>query len=169
MSLALQQNIKVRPLLESDLSAIMTIEQRACRFPWTIGIFRDCLKMGYLCWGLEISTCLIGYGILSVAAGESHVLNIVIDPNFQKKGYGQYLMRYLLYIAKRHGANIVFLEVRTSNEVAHRLYYQLGFNEIGIRKNYYPSEKGRENAIVLALELYENYSELPANLGSGTE
>ncbi|MEY3219579.1 MAG: ribosomal-protein-alanine N-acetyltransferase [Pseudomonadota bacterium] len=149
--------LKIRPLLHSDLSAIMKIEQRACQFPWTMGIFQDCLKSGYVCWGLDISNHLIGYGIVSVAAGESHVLNIVIDPDFQKKGYGNYLMRYLLYLAKKHGAEIIFLEVRTSNETAHRLYRQLGFNEIGIRKNYYPSKKGREDAIILALELNEDY------------
>jgi ribosomal-protein-alanine N-acetyltransferase len=147
--------MKIRPLIIADLPEIMTIECKACRFPWTIGNIRDSLNCGYLCFGVEILNKLIGYCILSVAAGESHVLNIVIDPDFQGQGYGTYLMRYLLYVAKRHGAGIVFLEVRSSNKTAFHIYHCLGFNEIGIRKNYYPSEKGREDAIVLALELRE--------------
>jgi [ribosomal protein S18]-alanine N-acetyltransferase len=147
--------MKIRPLIMADLPEIMTIECKACRFPWTIGNIRDSLNCGYVCFGIEISNKLIGYGILSVAAGESHVLNIVIDPDFQGQGYGTYLMRYLLYVAKRYGAGIVFLEVRNSNKIAFQIYHRLGFNEIGIRKKYYPSEKGREDAIVLALELRE--------------
>lgn len=147
--------MRLRPLATADLPNIMTIEYKACRFPWTVGNFRDSLNTGYLCFGLEISKKLIGYGVLTVAAGEAHVLNIVIDPDFQGQGYGSFLMRYLLYVAKRHGAGIIFLEVRSSNQTAFHVYHQLGFNEIGTRKNYYPSEKGREDAIVLALELHE--------------
>jgi [ribosomal protein S18]-alanine N-acetyltransferase len=147
---------KIQPLAMADLPDIMTIECKACRFPWAIGNFRDSLNCsGYLCFGLKNSNKLIGYGILTVAAGESHVLNIVIDPDVQGQGHGTFLMRYLLYVAKRHGAGIVFLEVRNSNKTAFHVYHQLGFNEIGTRRNYYPAEKGREDAIVLALELRE--------------
>lgn len=146
----------LRDLGIADLPVILTIECKACRFPWTMGNFRDSLNCsGYFCLGLEIETKLIGYGIIMVAAGESHLLNIVIDPDFQNQGHGTFLARYLLYVAKRNGAHTMFLEVRESNQNAFHVYHQLGFNEIGIRKNYYPAEKGREHAIVLALELNE--------------
>jgi [ribosomal protein S18]-alanine N-acetyltransferase len=148
--------MKLRELNIADLPDIITIENKACRFPWTIGNFRDSLNCGgYFCFGLEVKEKLNGYAILTIAAGEAHVLNIVIDPDLQNQGLGNFLMRYLLYVAKRNGVNMVFLEVRESNKSAFHLYHKLGFNEIGIRKNYYPAEKGREHAIVLALELNE--------------
>jgi|WetSurMetagenome_2_1015567.scaffolds.fasta_scaffold11525_7 [ribosomal protein S18]-alanine N-acetyltransferase len=147
----------LRPLVMADLPAIITIECKACRFPWTIGNFRDSLNCsGYLCFGLEIQEKLMGYGILSVVVGESHLFKIVIDPDVQNQGYGTFLVRYLLYVAKRNGASIMFLEVRESNKKAFHVYHQLGFNEIRTRKNYYPTEKGREHAIELALELRED-------------
>lgn len=148
--------MKLRELTLADLPAIITIERKACRFPWTIGNFQDSLTCsGYFGYGLEVEEQLRGYAILSIAAGEAHVLNIVIDPDLQHQGLGSFLMRYLLYVAKRNGVKIIFLEVRQSNKSAFRLYHKLGFNEIGIRKNYYPAEKGREHALVLALELCE--------------
>lgn len=143
----------LRAMRETDLETVFTIETQAYPFPWTQGIFRDCLRAGYGCWVLERDGLVIGYGILSVAAGEAHILNICIAPRAQGLGHGRRLMRRLLDLARWHQADRVFLEVRPSNPRAIKLYDELGFNEIGRRPNYYPAKDGREDAIVMAIEL----------------
>ena len=95
---------------------------------------------------------IIGYGILSVGAGEAHVLNVCIAPDQRGQGFGRHLMKRLLDIARWNGAERVFLEVRPSNPNAQALYVSLGFHEIGRRPRYYPAHEGREDAIVMALE-----------------
>lgn len=143
----------LRAMRESDLDSVVEIELRAYPFPWTAGIFRDCLRAGYGCWVLEREDRIIGYGILSVAAGEAHVLNVCVDPVAQGEGHGRRLVRRLLDLARWHRAERVYLEVRPSNPRAIALYHDLGFNEIGRRPNYYPAASGREDAIVMAIEL----------------
>ena len=136
-----------------DIETVSAIENRAYVFPWTPGIFRDCLRAGHHCWVLEAGSTLLGYGVLSAAAGEAHILNICIAPEYQGRGHGRRLLRRLVDLARWHQANQVFLEVRPSNPRAIQLYRDEGFNEIGQRPNYYPAEKGREDAIVMAMEL----------------
>lgn len=143
----------LRPMRDSDLEAILAIEQRAYPFPWTRGIFRDCLKAQYPAWVLLEHGLVIGYGILSCAADEAHVLNVCVAPERQKRGYGRFLLRALVSAARNMGAQRVFLEVRPSNPVAIALYHTEGFNEIGRRPRYYPARDGREDALVMAMEL----------------
>ena len=143
----------LRPMRESDLDAILAIEQRAYPFPWTRGIFRDCLAAQYPAWVMHEHGLLIGYGVISVAADEAHILNVCVTPERQGRGYGRHLLRALVKLAGDHGAARIFLEVRPSNPTAIALYHDEGFNEIGQRPNYYPAEKGREDAIVMAMEL----------------
>ncbi|MGH8030790.1 MAG: ribosomal protein S18-alanine N-acetyltransferase [Luteimonas sp.] len=143
----------LRPMRDADIDAIMDIERRAYPFPWTHGIFRDCLRTGHPAWLLHDDTRTLGYGVLSIAADEAHVLNICIASDLQGRGHGRRLLRALLKIAAGHGAQRVFLEVRPSNLAAIRLYDDEGFNEIGRRPRYYPTAKGREDAIVMAKEL----------------
>ena len=135
------------------LDAVMAIEVRAYPFPWTVGIFRDCLRAGHQCWVLEAGTQLLGYGVLSAAAGEAHILNICISPAAQAQGHGRRLLRALVRIARMQNAERIFLEVRPSNPRAIALYFDEGFNEIGRRPRYYPAHMGREDAIVMAMEL----------------
>jgi len=143
-----------RPMRIEDLSMVVAIEQCAYEFPWNEGIFRDCLRAGYECWVLFSNTNeLLGYGILSIAASEAHVLNVCIALEFQGEGYGKQLMKRLIDVARWHQAQRIFLEVRPSNDRAIGLYHDLGFNEIGRRLNYYPAKNGREDAIVMAIEL----------------
>ena len=144
---------QMRPMRQADIEAVVAIEQRAYPFPWTAGIFRDCLRAGHHCWVLEAGAEIIGYGVLSAAAGEAHILNVCIDPDRQGAGLGRRLLRRLLDLARWHQAEQVFLEVRPSNPKAIALYRSEGFNEIGTRPNYYPAAKGREDAIVMAMEL----------------
>lgn len=143
----------LRPLRDADIDAIMEIERRAYPFPWTHGIFRDCLRAGYPAWILHDAGRTLGYGVLSIAADEAHVLNICIAPNAQGQGHGRRLLRALVKIAAGHGARRVYLEVRPSNPPAIALYDSEGFNEIGRRPRYYPAKNGREDAIVMAKEL----------------
>lgn len=150
---------EMRPLRLEDVAAIAAVEARAYEFPWSEGIFRDCLRAGYNCWVLVREQAVIGYGVLSVAAGEAHVLNVCVAPEAQGEGHGRRLMRRLMDLARWHGAERIFLEVRPSNPRAMQLYHTLGFNEIGRRPNYYPARNGREDAIVMALELLPPGSE----------
>lgn len=146
---------RLRPMREADLEAVMAIERRAYAFPWTPGIFRDCLRAGYAMWVQELPDGrLAGYGVLSVAADEAHVLNLCTAPEFEGRGLGRRMLQALLKIARGHGAQRVFLEVRPSNPRALALYQRSGFNEIGRRPRYYPAPgNAREDAIVMAMEL----------------
>jgi len=145
--------IALRPMRATDLDTVMAIELRAYPFPWTRGIFDDCLRAGYPAWVMHGGDGILGYGVLSIAAGEAHVLNVCVDPTAQGRGYGRHLFRALIDDAERHGAARVFLEVRPSNPAAIALYHDEGFNEIGRRPRYYPAHAGREDAIVMAREL----------------
>ena len=143
----------LRALRESDLDAVMAIEQRAYPFPWTRGIFRDCLLAAYPAWVLHEHGLVVGYGVVSLAADEAHILNVCIAPERQGRGHGRRLLRALVDYARDNGAARVFLEVRPSNPQAIALYHDEGFNEIGRRPRYYPSHDGREDALVMAMEL----------------
>lgn len=142
-----------RAMRQADLEAVARIEVSAYPYPWTFGIFRDCLAAGYECWVLERGAELLGYGVLSVAGGEAHVLNLCVAPAEQGCGHGRRILARLLDLARWHHAQRVFLEVRPSNTHAIALYDSAGFNEIGRRPNYYPGKRGREDAIVMAMEL----------------
>uniref|UniRef100_UPI0034E37D8E ribosomal protein S18-alanine N-acetyltransferase n=1 Tax=Escherichia coli TaxID=562 RepID=UPI0034E37D8E len=115
----------------------------------------DCLRAGYPGLAMERDGQLIGYGVLSIAADEAHVLNICIDPLAQSRGLGRQLLRALVQLAADRGAQRVFLEVRPSNTPALALYHSEGFNEIGRRPRYYPAAQGREDAVVMAIELVD--------------
>jgi ribosomal-protein-alanine N-acetyltransferase len=148
------QSTSLRPMREKDLDAVLDIELRAYPFPWTRGIFQDCLRANYPAWVLHREGTIVGYGMLSLAADEAHVLNVCAAPEEQGHGHGRRLLRTLLQQARTRGAQRVFLEVRPSNTGAIALYHAEGFNEIGRRPRYYPAKAGREDAIVMAKELF---------------
>ena len=150
------QRPAMRPMRIDDLESVMVVERRAYPWPWSIGIFRDCLFAGYPAWVLVEGGAFIGHGVLSVAADEAHVLNVCVDPARQGRGYGRTLLRAMVQAARGHGARRIFLEVRPSNPAAVALYEDEGFNEIGRRPRYYPAaNNGREDAIVMAMELLD--------------
>jgi [ribosomal protein S18]-alanine N-acetyltransferase len=139
-----------------EIEAVHAIERAAYRFPWTLGIFADCLKVGYSSWILEDpdGEGIAGYGILSLAAGEGHVLNLCVHPNRRRRGLGRRLLQHLLEVAEDYGASELFLEVRPSNLEAVAMYTACDFVEVGRRHEYYPSDGGgREDAVVLARHL----------------
>lgn len=139
-----------RPMQSEDMEAVHAIEREAYAHPWNIGIFSDCLRVGYCCWVCEIGQELVGYGVMSVAVGEAHLLNLCVHPPRQGQGLGRRLLGRLLDLARERHADTVFLEVRASNLPAQQLYESEGFNEIGNRRGYYPATHGREDALVYA-------------------
>jgi ribosomal-protein-alanine N-acetyltransferase len=145
---------EVRRMQLADLPDVLRNERLGYMHPWTEGIFRDCLRNGQECWLLMSSNLNVGHGILSIAAGESHLLNVCVHPDFQGHGFGRILVEHILERARAGKASTIFLEVRPSNVAACELYDKLGFNEVGVRENYYPSKVGREDALVLAKELF---------------
>jgi len=153
-SVNLMDLIRLRKMHKDDMPSVLKIEAKNYQYPWNKTIFNDCfVASSYSCWVCEDENEeIIGYAILSVGAGESHIINISVDPKMQGLGIGQKMMAHLIKIAGKK-AETMFLEVRPSNQGAIKLYNKLGFNEIGRRKGYYPAEKGREDAIILALEL----------------
>jgi len=142
-----------REMTTEDVPAIMEIEKVVYTHPWTEGIFNDCIRVGYNCWVYEEQDELLAYGLVSVAVNEAHILNICVSPDAQGHGLGKRMLHKLMQLAADRQGNSIFLEVRESNLIAQNLYDQEGFNRVGLRKNYYPAEDGREDALVYAKEL----------------
>jgi ribosomal-protein-alanine N-acetyltransferase len=140
-------------MAESDLAAVTMIEQGTQEVPWNIAMFMDCLRVGYQGFVVEREEQVIGFAILASAAGESHILNLAVSPLEQRQGIGFWLMQQILSGLRQQGVNLVFLEVRASNVKAQKLYKKLKFSEIGQRKNYYQTKQGREDALVLSLNI----------------
>lgn len=145
----------LRPMFEEDIAAVMAIETEVYNFPWTGGIFNDCMQVGYSCWVYQEQGQVVAYAIMSVAALEGHILTIVVRPDKQGQGLGNMFIMHLLQVARRQKVEKMFLEVRASNHVAIGLYEKAGFTTIGRRPGYYPSDEGREDAIVMALDLLD--------------
>lgn len=150
MSAAVQPRTQIRSMSPVDLKAVAAVEQASYQVPWSQGIFRDCLLAGYQCLVLEIGGTISGYAIMSVAAGEAHILNLCVHPECQQRGCGRRLLNALLIKAQVLGVERVFLEVRPSNDVAIRLYRSAGFEQIGVRPSYYQARGGREDAVIFA-------------------
>ena len=146
-------NVELRKMLPGDLPQVSDIERRSYDYPWSHGVFRDCLLAGYTCVAVEHEDAVVGYGILSIAAGEAHILNLCIDPSYRSLGLGQKLLDELLSRARDADVGQVFLEVRPSNTTAIALYRKKGFHKIADRKAYYQAANGREDASVFAKKL----------------
>lgn len=154
MSAVLKQALaRLRPMQDADLGTVLDIEREAYGYPWSPGIFRDCLRVGYCCWVLEYQGFVDAYGIMSVGARESHILNLCVRVGSQRQGLGRTLLAQLLDVARDHGADTTLLEVRPTNRAAITLYESMGFNEVGRRNAYYPAKGRREDALILARSL----------------
>lgn len=145
--------VVIRPMVESDIAGVLAVEHASYQFPWSEGIFRDCLRVGYVCRIVAIGNEVIGYGIMSLGAGEAHILNLCIGEQYRSRGIGRRLLDHLLDRAAASGVLEAYLEVRPSNFTAIRLYQSLGFEQVGTRRGYYQAVGGREDAAVLRLSL----------------
>ena len=141
--------VEIRPMHDLDVPVIVAIERAAYQFPWSEGIFRDCLRVGYVCRVVDIGGDMAGYGIMSVGAGEAHILNVCIAEEYRGRGFARKVLQYLLDRARAAGMYEAFLEVRPSNTTAAHLYQSMGFEQVGIRRGYYQATVGREDAAVL--------------------
>jgi ribosomal-protein-alanine N-acetyltransferase len=145
--------IGIRPMRASDVAEVVAIERSAYQFPWSEGIFRDCLRVGYICRVVMVSRQIAAYGVMSVGAGEAHILNLCVSTAFRCRGIGRRLLGYLVERASAAGMGEAFLEVRPSNTAAIRLYLAMGFEQVGTRRGYYQAIGGREDAAVLKIAL----------------
>jgi ribosomal-protein-alanine N-acetyltransferase len=142
--------VEVRSMVHNDLAEVSDIERRSYDFPWSHGVFRDCLLAGYHCIVLDRAGGVGGYAILSIAAGEAHILNLCVDPKFRQLGYGEKLLDDVLARAADAEVREIFLEVRPSNRKAIALYEKKGFRQVASRPAYYQAREGREDAAVLS-------------------
>jgi [ribosomal protein S18]-alanine N-acetyltransferase len=153
MSAQLKPNYQFRPMQMSDLDEIMQIEPHIYPYPWTRGNFSDSLNSGYSAWVLMLSEQIIGYALLMMVVDEAHLLNLSVAKTHQKQGLGRLILEHMIHIAKNHKAANMFLEVRPSNISAIALYENIGFNEMAVRRGYYPAANGREDAVLMGLAL----------------
>ena len=144
---------QVRGMRQEDVPAVAALEAAAYEFPWSAGIFRDCLLAGYTAEVLEGDGELAGYAVMSVAAGEAHLLNICLAHHLRGQGIARRLLQHMLGLAGQAGAERVYLEVRPSNREAMRLYRAAGFDVVGVRRGYYRAAEGNEDAVVLVRRL----------------
>jgi|TARA_B110000879_G_scaffold140386_1_gene182842 ribosomal-protein-alanine N-acetyltransferase len=143
-------------MLVADLADVLAIENVAHLNPWTEKAFVDCMgssEKGYACQVVVYERQIVGYAMLSEAAEEAHLLNIAIDPEQQGLGLGRRWLGWAISWAVAQKSQTMFLEVRSGNLVALSLYESAGFNRIGLRRDYYPSLLGREDAVVMGLDL----------------
>lgn len=154
MSAQLEQVWRLHPMGAEHLSQVIAIEQASYDFPWTEGIFRDCLRVGYSAWVVtDAGGAVLAYALMSMAAGEAHILNLCVVQSQRRLGIAQFLLKHLTMIARAAAVNLVLLEVRRSNTAGHALYTGFGFRPLGERRGYYPAPDGREDALVLGLDL----------------
>jgi ribosomal-protein-alanine N-acetyltransferase len=145
--------VLIREMNAEDVEQVIAIERVAYAFPWSEGIFRDCLRVGYICRIVELGAVVVGYCVMSTGAGEAHVLNLCVREEFRCRGIGGKLLEHLMDVARAGNVAEAFLEVRPSNTPAIRLYQSQGFVQIGVRRGYYQAAGGREDAVVLRRRL----------------
>lgn len=149
MSAVLAPRVEMLPMGLADLDEVFRIESRVFPFPWTRGNFVDAIAAGYSAWVCRIDPELVGYFVLMMALDEAHLLNISVAEKRQGLGFGARLLGQAMLVARRAGATSMLLEVRPSNEQALALYRHFGFQQIGLRRGYYPAANGCEDALVL--------------------
>ena len=143
----------INPMTINDLDEVYELELASYSFPWTKEILRDCILYNYNSFSVFFNNELIGYIISKITYPETHILNLTVNTTFRRKGIGQSLINLVINDAKLRKSEDIILEVRASNHEAQALYHKLKFKSIGIRRGYYESVNGREDAYVLKLSL----------------
>ena len=144
----------LRDMTGADLDAVLRIERKVHAHPWTQGNFTDALRSKYQCKVYENETGeLLGYAVMMMAVDEAELLDIAIAAPYQCKGWGRRLLDEMLVLARRHDKRRVVLEVRASNLPAILMYRKAGFTDIGLRRDYYQADNGREDAILMGKDL----------------
>ncbi len=143
----------IREMSLVDVDRVILIEREIFLFPWTPTNFADSIKAGYQCRVMEHYDAVVGYGILMLGPDEGHLLTIGIAAKWHQRGLGTQLLQYFIDLARSKRLTSFLLDVRESNKSAIYLYQRMGFKQIGVRKGYYPAMCGREDALVMRLEL----------------
>lgn len=143
----------ISSLSTADLARAYQIETRAHTFPWSEKTFASNQGDRYLNYRLMVGDEMAAFAITQVVLDEATLFNIAVDPAWQRKGLGRQLLEHLIRELEAREVLTLWLEVRASNVGAIALYESLGFNEATIRRNYYPTANGREDAIVMALSI----------------
>lgn len=143
------------PMSVRDLDEVLAIEYNVYSHPWSRGNFSDSIASNYLCRVCRVYGELVGYFVLMLVVDQAHLLNISVKAACQGRGYGARLLRQAMDLARQAGTIALLLEVRPSNHGALALYRQFGFQQIGVRRGYYPAAKGREDALVFTRSLGE--------------
>lgn len=144
--------LNFRSMTEADVATVAALEQRVQSHPWRDGQFIQSLA-SHQCSIIEYRQQLIGFCIMQPVLDEANLLLMAVDPDYQGQGYGYQLLSYAM---QRLGpaCSQIFLEVRESNLAAIKLYQKIGFDQIDLRKNYYPSTDGkREHALIMVCML----------------
>lgn len=142
------------PMSEADLPEVVAIEREIYPFPWTRGNFLDSLRSGYSVWVLrDPGAALIAYSVMTLALDEAHLLNLSVTRRHQRSGLGWRTLEWMAEVARGYGVRTMLLEVRPSNASAVRMYRRYGFERIGVRRGYYPTQGGREDALVMRIAL----------------
>jgi ribosomal-protein-alanine N-acetyltransferase len=141
------------PMMEDRLDEVVAIEGRAYSHPWTRGNFSDSLRSGYQGQLLCAGDLVLGYFVAMQGVDEVHLLNLTVDPQYQGQGWGRTMLDALSLWARGQGAQWLWLEVRASNVRAQQIYLRYGYRRVGERKNYYPADQGREDALVMSYRL----------------
>ena len=136
----------------ADLEAVADLTHRADPFGWTLRNFSDAHASGNTLTVLTVDGVTSGIAAVMHVLDESELLEIAVQPAMQGRGYGKALLAQAIALARRNGAVRMFLEVRESNARARKMYTSFGFEETGRRRNYYPTENGREDAILMTAQ-----------------
>lgn len=145
--------VAFRAMTPADLEAVADLTHRADPFGWTLRNFSDAHASGNTLTVLTVGGVTSGIAAVMHVLDESELLEIAVQPAMQGRGYGKALLAQAIALARRNGAVRMFLEVRESNARARKMYTSFGFEETGRRKNYYPTENGREDAILMTAQL----------------
>lgn len=149
----------IRYMQESDLDAVIAIEQESFATPWSLQAFRVELRDNdyarYFC--LEVNEQVVGYMGLWFIFDEGHITNIAIAPQLRGQGWGEFLLRSVMSEMRLDGMERMTLEVRLTNTRAIGLYERLGFVAAGVRKGYYADTQ--EDALIMWAELRDILAE----------
>ena len=141
----------ITKMLQSHVPQIAELEKICFNDPWSENSIASELNNRLSCWLVAIADDkVVGYVGSQTVLGETDMMNIAIHPDYRMKGIATELISALIEALSERGSHSLMLEVRASNEPAKSLYLKLGFEAVGVRKNYYRNP--REDALILRKE-----------------
>lgn len=144
----------MRQYQPEDCAAMATLAQQSMPYPWNEQAFMASYKAGHLGWVVELNANLAGYLVAANTVDCFELLSTCVDQNYRRQGIAKQLIDQLVCYARLHQVDRILLEVRVSNKMAIQCYQQYGFEQIALRRDYYPlSHDAREHGCVFALDL----------------